>query len=91
MSTVYALNPYVRFRAVAEEGVLVHVDSGNVVVVNEVGLCIVEWLKQAQSAKQLAQLVSEAFEVSAEQALPDVEAYLDLLLGEEVIVAEPTD
>ena len=61
-----------------EDGVLVHLDSGRVIVVNEVGHYIVQLLDQPMSRKALvASLVAE-FDVSAEQAEVD----LDLFLGE---------
>jgi hypothetical protein len=68
----------VRHRVVGEDGVLVHLDSSRVIVVNEVGRYIVQLLDQPTSRKALiASLVAE-FDVSAEQA----EADLDLFLGE---------
>ena len=70
--------PRVRHRAVGEDGVMVHLDSGRVIVVSEVGHYIVQLLDQPMSRKALvASLVAE-FDVSAEQA----EADLDLFLGE---------
>jgi hypothetical protein len=70
--------PRVRHRAVGEDGVMVHLDSGRVIVVNEVGHYIVQLLDQPMSREALvASLVAE-FDVSAAQA----EADLDLFLGE---------
>ncbi len=70
--------PRVRHRAVGEDGVLVHLDSGRVIVVNEVGHYIVQLLDQPMSRKALAASLVAEFDVSAEQA----EADLDLFLGE---------
>jgi hypothetical protein len=72
------LIPRVRHRAVGDDGVMVHLDSGRVIVVNEIGHYIVQLLDQPMSRKALvASLVAE-FDVSAEQAEVD----LDLFLGE---------
>jgi hypothetical protein len=68
----------VRHRAVGEDGVMVHLDSGRVIVVNEVGNYIVQMLDQPMSRKALAASLVAEFDVSAEQA--DVD--LDLFLGE---------
>jgi hypothetical protein len=68
----------VRHRAVGDDGVMVHLDSGRVIVVNEVGHYIVQLLDQPMSRKALAASLLAEFDVSAEQA----EADLDLFLGE---------
>jgi len=73
-----SLIPRVRHRAVGEDGVLVHLDSGRVIVVNEVGQYIVQLLDQPMSRKALAASLVAEFDVSAKQA----EADLDLFLGE---------
>jgi hypothetical protein len=79
MSTeTISLIPRVRHRAVGEEGVLVHLDSGRVIVVNEVGHYIVQQLDQPMRREALVAALVAEFEVSAEQA----EADLDLFLGE---------
>jgi len=80
------LSRRVRFRNVAGQGVLVHLDEGRVLVVNEVGLYIVQALhRQAMSAAELAEAVSQAFEVEAAQAQADVAAFLDQLRGENAL------
>lgn len=76
----------VRYRAVGEEGVLVHLASGRVVVVNEVGLYIVRLLSDAPRTKAgLAAEIAREFEVSAERAAADLEQYLAELDAEQVL------
>ncbi|MCU0290567.1 MAG: PqqD family protein [Thermoanaerobaculaceae bacterium] len=80
------LSGRVRFRTVAEEGVLVHLRRGQVIVVSRVGLVIVKALAQgATSAAALAELVAGEFQVELGQARRDVEAFLDQLRAEEVL------
>ena len=75
----------VRHRAVGEDGVLVHLDSGRVIVVNEVGHYIVQTLEQPMSHKELvASLVAE-FDVSAEQAEVDIDLFLDEIGNEKLV------
>ena len=75
----------VRHRAVGEDGVLVHLDSGRVIVVNEVGHYIVQMLEQPISRKALvASLVAE-FDVTAEQAEVDIDLFLDELGNEQLV------
>jgi hypothetical protein len=80
------LSSRVRFRTVGDEGVLVHLENGRVMVVNDVGLYIVQALgKQAMSIEELADSVAGAFEVDADKARTDVSAFLDQMRGEQAI------
>ena len=75
----------VRHRAVGEDGVLVNLDSGRVIVVNEVGLYIVQVLDQAMSRKELAASVAAEFDVSADQAEADLDRFLGQLDDEQLL------
>ncbi|MCI5141706.1 MAG: PqqD family protein [Candidatus Electrothrix sp. ATG1] len=79
------LSSQVRFRAVDEEGVLVHLENGRVIVVNEVGLFIIQQLSSFMSRPELAQAVSRAFEVSVDQAQADLQLYLEELDSEQAL------
>lgn len=80
------LSGRVRHRAVAGEGVLVHLDSGRVLVVSEVGLFIVQQLGEgAMTVADLADAVVREFEVEPERARADVAVFLDELRAEQVL------
>ncbi len=80
------LSSRVRYRAVGDEGVLVHLENGRVLVVNEVGLHIVEALgRQAMTVAELAESVVREFEVDVASARADVAVFLDQLRGEQAI------
>ena len=75
----------VRHRAVGEDGVLVHLDSGRVIVVNEVGHYIVQMLEHPMSRKALVASLIAEFDVSAQQAEMDIDLFL-VELGNEQLV-----
>jgi hypothetical protein len=80
------LSNRVRFRAFGDEGVLVNLENGRAMVVNEVGIFIVETLGcQDVTVVELAEKVTGAFEVDMNQAKADVAAFLDQLRGEQTI------
>ena len=81
-----SLTDQVRFRAVGEDGVLVHLESGRVIVVNEVGLHIVQQLKKSRTRSKLISSIVSEFEVSAEQAEADLDAFLAELDQEQILV-----
>jgi len=86
MSTeLLSLTSKVRHRTVGDDGVLVHLDNGRVIVVNEVGLHIVQALDVPITRKDLAASVAVEFDVSAEQAAADLDVYIAELDKEQVL------
>ena len=81
-----SLTDHVRFRAVGEDGVLVHLESGRVIVVNEVGLHIVQQLNKSRTRADLTSSVVSELEVSTEQAETDLDAFLAELDQEKILV-----
>ncbi|MCP4047291.1 MAG: PqqD family protein [Gammaproteobacteria bacterium] len=81
-----SLTDQVRFRAVGEDGVLVHLESGRVIVVNEIGLHIVQQLNESKTRVDLTSSIVLEFEVSIEQAETDLDAFLAELDQEQILV-----
>ena len=80
-----SLRPRVRYRAVCDDGVLVHLETGRVIVVNEVGLRILDLLQKPIPKTDLAARITEEFDVMPDQAASDLEIFLDQLDAEQVI------
>ena len=80
-----SLSSRVRYRAVGGDGVLVHLDNGRVIVVNEVGLYVLEHLDKPANQKDLAASVAGAFDVTVDQAAADLDAFLDELDEEQIL------
>jgi hypothetical protein len=79
------LTSSVRYRAVGEEGVLVHLENGRVIVVNPVGLHIVQLLGAPITRQALAVAIAAEFHVTADQAESDLQAFLAELDQEQVL------
>ncbi len=84
-STPITLTPRLRYRAVGDEGVLVHLDQGRVTVVNEVGLYIIKMLQQPMSHQALVEAIVTEFEVSPDAAAADLPRFLDELAAEQLL------
>ena len=82
---ILQLSSQVRYRAVGEDGVLVHIVNGRVLVVNEVGLYIVKLLERPMPRNELVTSIAAEFDVSREQAESDLEVYLSELDAEQVL------
>ena len=83
------MSSQVRYRAVGDDGVVVHLANGRVVVVNEVGLYLLNQLAAPRTCEELATSVAQAFEVSPDQAEADLEAYLAELDAEQILERLP--
>lgn len=80
-----ALSSRVRYRAVGEDGVMIHLDNGRVIVVSEVGLYIVKLLDTPKTRPQLVASIEEEFEVSTDQATIDLDLFLYELEKEQLL------
>ncbi len=80
-----SLNDRIRHRAVGDEGVLVHLESGRAIVVNEVGLHIINQLRSPVSRDILVDSITRQFDVSIDQAGEDLDRYLAELEQENVL------
>lgn len=81
----FSLSPRVRYRAVGDEGVIVHLDSARVIVVSEVGLRVLEALTVQRTREALAAMIADEFVVTELQAKEDIDVFL-AQLGKEQIV-----
>ena len=79
------LTSRVRHRAVADDGVLINLESGRVVVVNEVGLHIVQELTSPKTRQGLVDSIIGHFDIDAEQATADLEIYLAELESDQIL------
>ena len=80
------LSSRLRYRTVGDEGVLVHLENGRVLVVNAVGIHCVQALgRQPMTVAELADAVVQEFDVDAAQARADVAAFLDRMRAEQAI------
>lgn len=89
MDNRIALTSRLRYRAVGEDGVLVHLDSGRVIVVNDVGLHIIEQLTQPMTERALIDAIIAEFSVTAADAERDLACFLEELRAEQLL-APPT-
>jgi hypothetical protein len=81
----------VRFRTIGEEGVVIRQESGEVLVVNEVGARVMALLDGRCSVAGLVDRLAEEFDVEAEVLRRDLATYLDELLAGGVLEEVSSD
>ncbi len=80
-----SLTSRIRYRTVDNESVLIHLENDRVIVVNEVGLYIVQQLASPQTRQALADCIASHFDTDAEQAASDLDRYITELDKEQVL------
>ena len=88
----FALNPKTRFRAVGDEGVIIQIDQGQVVVVNGTGLRALNLIKQGfDDSEALSETIAMEYEEDQTQVAADVLHYLQQLSDAGILldVSEP--
>ena len=92
-SRIHNILPRIRFRKVGDEGVVISMQDGRVLVVNEIGLYILDQIKQKREFDEIVGSITSEYDVNADQARADVLHYLDVLTEEKVITpqCQPND
>jgi hypothetical protein len=77
MKEVIALDDNILFRRVAGEGVVVDQRRAEVMVVNEVGLRVLELIREKLSVEQIIAAVNAEFDAEPETVEADVLRFID--------------
>lgn len=83
----------VRFRAVFDEGVVIRQRAAEVLVLNEVGVRILDLISERRTSGEIVEVLGAEFEASAEQLEIDLHDFTDRLIEagviERVVVSGP--
>jgi hypothetical protein len=79
----------VRYQRVADEGVVVRQDAGEVLVLNEVGTRILVLLDQGLSRQQIVERLHEEFDAEPQRLGDDLEAFVYELRASGIIAEHP--
>lgn len=85
----------VRFRMIADEGVIIRQEIGEALLVNEVGARILEMLKDGVQTVDLIERLTQEFDIGHDQLTQDVYHYLTALeaagVVEKTVPVEPAE
>jgi beta-galactosidase GanA len=79
-STTYKVSTNHLYSEIADEAVILNLESGVYYGLNSVGVDIWQWLQQPQTEEKLLDLVLEEYEVTPEQAKQDLQSILKEML-----------
>ena len=72
----FQLKSVIRFRSIADEGIVLRQDEGEVLVVNGVGVRVVELIREGTTLEQILTTLEGEYDVEPEQLRTDVMTYL---------------
>ncbi|MBN2381527.1 PqqD family protein [bacterium] len=79
-------HPQVKHTIIKDEGLIIAQENGDVHIVNEVASFLLPFINGEFTVEQLADKVTEAYDVDKEMALHDIEAFLNDLEKKKVII-----
>ena len=81
------LRSQVRFRAIDEEGVIVHTERGVVIVINALGLRTLELIREQGSRRAVIVQLAAEYDASDTTIAADVDAFLDQMREQQLLEA----
>ncbi|MFC1849129.1 PqqD family protein [candidate division CSSED10-310 bacterium] len=81
-------HPQVKFTIIADEGLIITQDSGEVHIVNQVASFLLPLLTGHFTLEELTDRVMTEFDVGREEALQDIETFLQDLEARGIIIYE---
>jgi hypothetical protein len=87
MSLHYSRHANVRMTALEGEGVVLHLDSRRYFTLNATGLALLEALAEPRTIEELVHVLTDRFEVSANDAAATARAFLDQCVTAGVVSA----
>ena len=82
---------HIRWRLVGDEGVVLNQDQGEVLVLNKLGIRILELLENSVKVGDLTEVLLQEYEVDAATLETDIQKYIDELLTADVVSYEMSD
>jgi len=81
-------HPQIKHTVIKDEGLIIAQENGDVHIVNEVASFLLPFINGEYTIEQLADKVTEAFDVDREVALRDINSFLTDLEKKKVIIYE---
>lgn len=81
-------HPQVKHTVIKDEGLIIAQENGDVHIVNEVASFLLPFINGEYTIDELAEKVTDAYDVEKDIALKDIQAFLSELEKKKVIVYE---
>jgi hypothetical protein len=86
-TTIWKVDPGVRFRRLFDEAVLIHQQKAEALVLNDTAISFIEACDGERSVDEIIAGMTAEFEVSAEELAEDLAPFIEQLAAEGIIEA----
>ena len=84
-TTIWKVDPSVRFRRLFDEAVLIHQRKSEALVLNDTAISFIEACDGKRTVDEIIAALTEDFEVSADQLADDLAPFIEQLAAEGII------
>ncbi len=88
-STIYCLNPGVRYRRIFDEAVLIHQDQAESVVLNETAISFLELCDGQRTLEGIRESLLQQYDTTADELSADLAGFIRELFDSDIIHARP--
>ena len=82
---VWSVDPHVRFRRMLDEGVLIHQDKAEAIVLNESAMTFLELCDGQRKTSEVLEAMQARYEIPVEQLEADLLPFLEVLSADGII------
>ena len=84
-STIWQVDPSVRFRRLFDEGVLIHQGKTEALVLNDTAVSFIELCNGERTADEIITLLTDSFEVTPQKLADDLQPFIKQMSEEGII------
>ena len=87
---IWQVNEHVRFCRLFDEGVVIHQDQAETLVLNDTGVAFLELCDGRRSTAEIISGLTESFTVESETLITDLEPFIADMIESGIILRAPT-
>jgi len=82
---IWQIDDQVRYRRLFDEGVLIHQEQANALILNDTGIAFLELCDGQRNAGEIIDGLSDVYDVKSETLQEDIESFIGELAGQGII------
>ena len=89
MKEIWQIDDQVRYRRLFDEGVLIHQEQANALILNDTGIAFLELCDGQRNTGEIIESLGDTYDVDAETLAEDLESFISELAGQGIIRSAP--
>ncbi|MFC1777597.1 PqqD family protein [Pseudomonadota bacterium] len=91
MKEIWQIDDQVRYRRLFDEGVLIHQEQANALILNDTGIAFLELCDGQRNTGEIIESLGDTYDVDAETLAEDLESFISELAGQGIIRSSPQE